>query len=225
MLAQQHNHEHQYISQGSDEWYKQRLGKITASRVHVVMQKGRAKDKPFGETAISYMAELIAERLSGLPGDDFESKTVMYGRSLEAEARDIYCQKTGYDVLPVEFATLPSNENIGASSDGKVYVDSFSGKPFRLLEIKCPFYSRNHVKHIMGTISKDYMYQMQLNMLVHDMPECDFMSYDPRCTGATYCIRTIKREDEICEQLQERCELFLEAMNHMQSNLLQAAND
>ncbi|NBR24172.1 MAG: exonuclease, partial [Micrococcales bacterium] len=50
--------------QGTDDWHKLRLGKVTASRVADVMSKGKS-----GESASrrNYRIELVAQRLTNKP--------------------------------------------------------------------------------------------------------------------------------------------------------------
>ena len=50
------------IVQGSPEWFAQRLGKVTASRIKDVMAKGKTGE---ASTRATYRAQLVAERLSG----------------------------------------------------------------------------------------------------------------------------------------------------------------
>lgn len=56
------------IIQGSVEWFQQRLGKVTASRVADVVAK--TKSGPSASRA-NYMAQLIAERLTGVVQESF----------------------------------------------------------------------------------------------------------------------------------------------------------
>jgi hypothetical protein len=51
--------------QRTEEWFAQRLGKFTASRFGDLMTSGRSKADIFGQTAISYMMEVAAEKLTG----------------------------------------------------------------------------------------------------------------------------------------------------------------
>ena len=52
------------IVQGSPEWLAVRCGKVTASRMSDIMAKTKTG---YGASRVNYMAELIAERLTGQP--------------------------------------------------------------------------------------------------------------------------------------------------------------
>ena len=51
------------IEQRSVAWHRLRMGKITGSKVAVLMSKGKNKDDDFSQTAKSYMYQLAGERL------------------------------------------------------------------------------------------------------------------------------------------------------------------
>ena len=59
------------ISQGSDEWFAARIGKVTASRVKDVMATGRGGSP--SATRKNYMMELLCERLSGETAPSFST--------------------------------------------------------------------------------------------------------------------------------------------------------
>ena len=50
------------IHQGSEAWHLQRVGKVTASRVHAVFTQPR-KGSSVSKVRESYLADLLAERL------------------------------------------------------------------------------------------------------------------------------------------------------------------
>ena len=56
------------IVQGSAEWKQIRLGKVTASRVADVVAKTKTG---WGASRANYLAELLAERLTGVPADSY----------------------------------------------------------------------------------------------------------------------------------------------------------
>ena len=76
-----------------------------------------------------------------------------------------------YNTKIEEFGCIPSNEYeyIGASPDG-INVDRTSNRYGRLLEIKNPT-----TRKITGVPKKAYWVQMQMQMFVTGLPECDFL--------------------------------------------------
>ena len=69
--------------QGSAEWLKTRCGKVTASRISDVVAK--TKTGPAASRA-NYLAELIAERLTGEPAERFTNAAMQWGTEKEPEA-------------------------------------------------------------------------------------------------------------------------------------------
>ena len=72
------------IEQRTEEWFKQRLGKVTASRIADVIAK--TKTGPSASRA-NYMAQLIAERLTGQQQESYSSAAMEWGTQTEPLAR------------------------------------------------------------------------------------------------------------------------------------------
>ena len=72
------------IIQGSEAWFAQRLGRVTASRVVDVLAKLKT-----GEAAAraNYRAELVAERLTGKAAESFTNAAMKWGTDCEPLAR------------------------------------------------------------------------------------------------------------------------------------------
>ena len=82
------------VEQRTREWFEMRLGVITGSRCKNV----------FKSANLSFIDELIAERLSG---DIIESPTteaMRHGIMMEPVALDEYRMRTGYDAREIGFA-------------------------------------------------------------------------------------------------------------------------
>lgn len=158
------------IEQGTPEWLLLRCGKVTASRVADVAVRTKTG---WGAGRSTYMGQLIAERLTGKPTETFKNAAMEWGTNHEAEAREAYSKRTGYEVTEVAFVDHPEIINSGASPDGLV------GKK-GLVEIKCP----NTITHV-ETILTDggcgkYYTQIQWQLACTKREVCDFVSYDPR---------------------------------------------
>ncbi|MFS1808966.1 lambda exonuclease family protein, partial [Bacillus anthracis] len=116
------------IIQGSDDWHALRLGKVTASRVSDVTAKVKTG---VSASRANYMAQLIAERLTGSVEATFTNSSIQWGNEQEPEARLAYQFHANELVEQVAFVAHPSIEMTGASPDGLVGTDG-------LVEIKCP---------------------------------------------------------------------------------------
>lgn len=158
------------IVQGSAEWFAARLGKVTASRVADVIAKTKTG---YSASRANYMAELIAERLSGARSEGFTNAAMQWGTDKEPDARAAYCFMRDVDVAEVGFIDHPTIAMTGASPDGLVGDDG-------MLEIKCPN-TATHLETLLGAVvPAKYFSQMQWQMACADRQWCDFASYDPR---------------------------------------------
>ncbi len=156
--------------QGTDEWYAARLGKATASRIADVIAKTKSG---WGASRKNYLAELVAERLTGAPAEQYVNAAMQRGTELEPQARSAYAFYRDADVTQVGFVDHPTIPMSGASPDGLVGADG-------LVEIKCPN-TATHIETLLSaTIPDKYLVQMLWQMECTGRAWCDFASYDPR---------------------------------------------
>ena len=80
-------------AQQSDRWLKNRLGRVTASRICDVM--AYLKKGGESEARKRYRRELVAERLTNRAEDHYVSPEMERGSQLEEEARERYELATG----------------------------------------------------------------------------------------------------------------------------------
>ena len=97
--------------QGSDEWFKIRLGLPTASNFSALLAKGE------GKTRRAYMHRLAAEIITGEPGESFTSMAIERGKAMEAEAREFYSFMT--DTAPTAVGFI-RNGPVGWSPDSLI---------------------------------------------------------------------------------------------------------
>jgi putative phage-type endonuclease len=152
-------------TQRTEEWYKFRYNLITASNAYKAFESQ------------SMMNQLIYEKCLPLKVFDSElsksmvntNTTLHWGQKYEPLSVLIYEEmyKTKID----DFGCIQHNKYsfLGASPDG-INVDQLSERFGRMLEIK------NIVnREITGIPKKEYWIQMQLQMEVCDLEECDFL--------------------------------------------------
>jgi putative phage-type endonuclease len=157
------------IEQGTPEWHQLRLGKVTASRVSDVMAKIKT-----GESASrkNYRAELVVQRLTGLPSESFTNAAMEWGTATEPMARIAYEITKEVLVEQVGFIEHPTIAMFGCSPDGLVHDG--------MIEIKCPN-SATHIEYLTDNKAPaKYINQMQCQMAVTGRKWCDFVSFDPR---------------------------------------------
>jgi len=158
------------IEQRTDEWFAQRLGKVTASRVGDVIAKTKTGPSASRD---NYATQLVLERLTNAKGEFFTNAAMQWGTETEPMARQAYELKRGVFVDEVGFIDHPTIDMSGASPDG--LVDKTG-----LVEIKCPE-SKTHMEYLMsGKPPSKYIPQMMWQMACTGREWCDFVSFDPR---------------------------------------------
>lgn len=189
--------------QGSEEWKRQRLGKVTASKVADVVARTKTG---WGASRANYMALLIAERLTGSAMDSYSNAAMQWGTEMEPQARAAYCFFTDVEVEEVGFIDHPAIAMTGASPDGFIGADG-------LLEIKCPG-TANHLDTLLGAeIDGKYLKQMHWQMACTGRVWCDFVSFDPRLPAELQIkIQRVHRDDTLVASLEKDVAAFLSEM-------------
>jgi len=179
--------------QGSPEWFHARLGKVTASRVADVVARTKTG---WGASRANYAAQLIAERLTGVPAESYTNAAMQWGTEMEPQARAEYAFLRDADVVEVGFVVHPTIAMAGASPDGLV------GKS-GLVEIKCPN-TATHIDTILGRrVPEKYVTQMQWQMACIDREWCDFVSFDPRMPeDLRVFVQRVERDGPLIAQLE-----------------------
>ena len=155
------------VDQGTEEWKLLRLGKLTASRMADAMAK------PETAARRNYIAQLVAERLTGQVAESFTNAAMAHGTEFEPIARAEYEIRTGNDVNLIDFVNHPTLEWCGASPDGLTGDDG-------LIEIKCPN-TATHIDYLLGQKPPaKYVPQMALQLICTGRKWVDFASFDPR---------------------------------------------
>lgn len=161
------------LVQGSAEWRAARAGKLTASRLSEALAK---TSKGWGASRANLIAELVAERLTGITSEGFNSEAIRWGHEKEPDARAAYEMWANVDVAQVGFVEHPTIAMSGASPDG--FVGDVG-----LIEIKCPN-TATHIETLLsGAVPLKYSLQMQWQMACTGRLWCDFVSFDPRMPG------------------------------------------
>jgi|SRR5690606_16298249 len=192
------------MEQRTEEWYLARLGRVTASRIADVVARTRSG---WGASRANYMAELIAERLTGQPAASYTNAAMQWGIEHEDDAIAAYEFEKGVEVERVGFILHPRIEMSGASPDGRV---GYAG----LIEIKCPN-TATHIETLLTRAIPDkYIKQMQWQMACDNRQWCDFVSYDPRLPGdlAIFICR-VARDDNLIKPLESDVTDFLQEMD------------
>ena len=188
------------IEQGSPEWFAQRLGKVTASRVADVIAKTKTG---YSASRDNYMAQLVCERLTNTVAESFTNSAMQWGTDTEPFARAAYEAQAGVMVDEVAMLPHPTIEMAGASPDGLVGDDG-------QIEIKCPNTSTMIETLLTQKVPQKYITQMQWQMACTGRAWCDFVSFDPRMpTYLQMWVCRVNRDDVYIKLLEDEVVTFL----------------
>ena len=188
------------MDQRSPEWFSERCGKVTASRVADVVAKTRSG---WGASRANYLAQLIAERLTGTVADSFSNAAMQWGTETEPQARiayEFYCNETVHEL---GFANHPFIKMTGASPDGLVGDKG-------LVEIKCPNTATHLDTLLSDNVPTKYITQMQWQLACTNREWCDFASFDPRLPeNMRLWVKRIDRDGKLIAELEGYVAEFL----------------
>ena len=188
------------IEQRTEEWFKQRLGKVTASAISNVIAKTKTGVSASRET---YSTQLTLERLTGQQAEFYTNAAMEWGTATEPQARQAYEVYKGVFVDETGFVNHPEIEMSGASPDGLVGEDG-------LVEIKCPE-SKTQMETLLNQkVPSKYIPQMQWQMACTGRKWCDFVSFDPRMPdNLQIFVSRVNRDDTYIKMLETEVKTFL----------------
>lgn len=196
--------------QGSEQWLRDRLGHLTASRMADVLATTKSG---VSASRKNYMAQLVAERLTGTKQESFTNSAIEWGTSHEPLARAEYEILRDCFVEQDGFIKHPTIEWCGASCDGFVYDDG-------LVEIKCPN-TATHIDYLIGKKPPTkYLPQMALQLACTGRKWVDFVSYDPRMPEKhrLFVVRYMP-DPAYLEKIETEARLFLTEVEEMINQL------
>ncbi len=181
--------------QGTEEWLKKRLGKITGSTIHKIMSV-----KENSSTRSKLLQDLMLERLSGSPAKNIVTGPMARGLELESEARKAY-EQDNQKVILTGFIDHPTIKEAGVSPDGLVGEDG-------LIEIKC-LNIKNHNEIVQKqNLPKQYNLQIQFQLACTNRAWCDFVAYHPESDQSLY-IKRILPDLELIKDIHEKAIIFI----------------
>lgn len=134
------------VEQGSEEWFRARMGMPTASCFSDVMAQGKTKGEP-SKTRRTYMLKLAGEIITGEPTEPYTNAHMERGKAMEDDARTFYqFLNPGGELQRVGFVrTLARSLDLRASRPVGCSPDALIGKN-GALEIKTA------LPHILGAL-------------------------------------------------------------------------
>ena len=197
------------IEQRTDEWFQQRLGKVTASRISDVIAKTKTG---VSTSRQNYLVQLVSERLTGKKGDSFVNQAMIDGIERESAARELYMRTRGVSVTEVGFFDHPTIAMSGASPDGAVNAEE-DGKYAGLIEIKCPI-ETTHTNTLMSkSVPSKYIPQIQWQMssVSPNVKWVDFISFNPNFPDTMQLfVARVERDNAYIAELEAEVIKFLD---------------
>jgi putative phage-type endonuclease len=198
------------IEQRTEEWFQQRLGKVTASRISDVIAKTKTG---VSTSRQNYLIQLVSERLTGKKGDSFVNQAMLDGIERESAARALYMLNRDVSVTEVGFFDHPVIKNSGASPDGAVNAEE-EGKYAGLIEIKCPI-ETTHTNTLMSkSVPSKYVPQMQWQLACTGARWVDFVSFNPNFPAELQIfVARVDRDDSYIAELEAEVIKFLDEVD------------
>jgi putative phage-type endonuclease len=191
--------------QQTEQWFTDRLGKVTASRLADVLAKTKTG---YSASRTNYMTQLVLERITKTRAESYSNAAMAWGNEQEPFARAAYETHTGQMVEEVGFIQHPDIEDAGASPDGLVGDDG-------MVEIKCPSSSTAlecWLIHAQGgnPVDAKYYAQMQWQMRCANRSWCDYVVFDPRMPAkAQLFVFRVQRNAEFLKIAEDEVITFL----------------
>lgn len=179
--------------QGSEDWFRARMGIPTASEFSTVMAKGE------GKTRATYMRKLAGEIITGEPMSSYSNSDMERGKVMEDEARDLYAMLHDIDPERVGFVR---NGDKGASPDSLIGANGG-------LEIKSALAHIQIERLELDRLPPEHKAQVFGSMWVCEREWWDFVSY---CPGLPLLVKRIYRDEEYIRTLDAEVRRFNEEL-------------
>lgn len=153
------------VKQNSDDWYNLRAGRLTGSKLGVIMAN---YGKAFGEPAKKYAVNIAIEQITGKPiSSDYTNEHMQRGHEQEPIARALY---EDYNFCDVSNGGFFESGFIGVSPDGLVDDDG-------VIEIKSVIASVHYANVKRQAVDPAYKWQCIGNLKYTDREYLDFISF------------------------------------------------
>jgi len=194
------------VEQGSDEWFRARLGLPTASHFSVIMATGR--DGGDSMTRTQYLHRLAGEIVTDRVAEEtFKSRAMERGKEMEPEAIADYERRKNVSVkrvgLGINFAGL---RRCGASPDGLVGFDGGLETKTMRPDLMIPLLMKPKV------LPPEHRAQVFGNMYVWERDHWDLKIYYPKMPD--YTVR-VYRDDVYIKELDNEIQRFNHELNRL----------
>lgn len=190
--------------QRTKEWFKVREGRFTASKINRLL--GKESLSRTKQSIDTYAFEKAIETVYGREEDTYISEDMQRGINQEPLAFNLFKEIKSYEFLEVkEVGFYKLGKHAGASPDGNVSNNSN-------LEIKCP--RRNKffklVANGINEVDKDYIAQMQMQMLCTKTEKSYFLNYYLENNIQYWHEIIIERDETMIDLIEKRIDIATE---------------
>ena len=208
-------------------WHKARYGRVTASKVGSILASYRSSEQ---NTDAKIRAKQNLARGMVTPARYGPTETMEYGSQHEAHGLEAYASQIDEKarlLVGLGLHVHPKHPWLGASPDG-VYV---CGEDKRLVEVKCPFSKKDDPNfdtdpkfyiHKVGdkyelnmrtSQGRAYYYQIQTNLAVVGLSECDLVVWTPSRMEVVRVVRQSEEDErEMIHTLHQFWYVYLERL-------------
>ena len=186
--------------QGSESWFKHRIGSIGGSSISSVVAGGQGKMRK------SLLYTLAGEILSGVKHEGYRNADMDRGIEQEADARNVYAMEREVEVVQV--GLVKQNEFRHFSPDGLIGTDG-------MIEIKCVI-PKVQVETIdTGKIDGGYIKQIQWGLFICKRYWADFISWSPLVVDCPIWIKRVERDEKLIKELIDGAEKFTDELKSL----------
>lgn len=189
-----------FIAQGTEEWRQARCGSLGASQIADATARIKSG---WGASRANVMAQLLTERLTGIPTETYTNAAMQRGTEKEPDARRAYELATEAWVDEIGLVKHPKIAGTHASPDGLVGEEG-------QIEVKCPN-TATHIDTLLdGAVPEKYLKQIQWQMACTGRNWTDFISFDDRLPDRMQLfIKRVHRDDKMIAELESQVAEFL----------------
>jgi len=152
------------VPQRTPEWYAQALSVLTASEFSTLY----SSERQYANLVIAKTIPPIPKLTNRLACPTNEMSPFDWGIRFEPVVKQIFERRWSMKIVDSGRIIHPTDTHLAASPDGLILEGGV--RTGRLIEIKCPI-----TREIGGTIPFDYWCQMQIQMEVTNIDECDYL--------------------------------------------------
>ena len=193
------------ITQGTDEWLQEKLGKPSASNASKIITNAGKSSKQ----RTDYLYSLTAEIITGQREETYKNANMDMGNDREDESRKLFEMIHGVEVQQVGVVYKDEEKKFLCSPDG--IINSEYG-----LELKNVL-GKTQIKYLLkNEVPSEYFSQIQFSLYVTGFKYWMFMTYSP---GLRPLIIKMERDEKFIQALEIELKSFTEELESITNQI------